>query len=96
MGRFRIMSDNQRCQIWPTGLPDYWPWSQVVQVILEGCTNTGSDGRSTATHHKEETAGRKKLSNCIDPLDPQGHPTSILNIVNGKVADQKVNVDNAV
>lgn len=59
-------------------------------------------------YHKEETKARirsdnsdrkklkEKLSKCIHPLDPSGHPKELLNIVSGKLADTSVNVQNAV
>ena len=33
---------------------------------------------------------------CIDPLNPSSHPSNIVNIVSGKVADDAVNVQDAV
>ena len=59
-------------------------------------------------HHKEEMSARKKsdakdrenirekLQSCIDPLDPDDHPTDIINIVSGQIAPESVNVDNSV
>ncbi len=39
---------------------------------------------------------RKKLELCIDPLNPDGHPDSIVNIVSGCIAPSSVNVHDAV
>ena len=39
---------------------------------------------------------RDKLKLCIDPLDPTSHPPTIVNIVSGQVADDTVNVQDAV
>ena len=39
---------------------------------------------------------RNKLKLCIDLLDPTSHPPTIVNIVSGQVADDKVNVQDAV
>ena len=33
---------------------------------------------------------------CIDPLDPAGHPSDIVNINDGKLAHPTVNVENAL
>ena len=33
---------------------------------------------------------------CIDPLDPTSHPLTIVNIVSAQVADDTVNVQDAV
>ena len=33
---------------------------------------------------------------CFDPLDPDKHPSTIVNIVNGQIAAESVNVDGAV
>ena len=58
--------------------------------------------------HKEEMKARiasdgadqqsiqDKLRLCIDPLDPTLHPPTIVNIVIGQVADDTVNVQDAV
>ena len=60
------------------------------------------------THHKEEMSARKKSDakdreslrerpqSCIDPLNPSGHLTDIVNIVSGQVASELVDVDNSV
>ena len=37
-----------------------------------------------------------KFKLCIDPLVPTSHPPTIVNIVSGEVADDKVNVQDAV
>lgn len=59
-------------------------------------------------NHKEETKSRiksdgadrenlsKKIELCVDPLDPASHPPSLLNIVSGQIANDTVNVHNAV
>lgn len=39
---------------------------------------------------------KEKLEHCIDPLDPAGHSPTLFNIVSGKLADESVNVQNAV
>ena len=58
--------------------------------------------------HKEKTKARivsdgadrknirDELKLCIDPLDPTSHPPTIVNIVSGQVADDTVNVQDAV
>ena len=60
------------------------------------------------TKHKEESISRIKsdamdreklrntLSTFIDPLDPSNHPERIVNIANGLMSPQNVNVDNAL
>ncbi len=62
----------------------------------------------SSSHHKEETPGRiqadaadrsrlrEKLTQCIDPLNPEGHPPDLFNIVSGKVAEPSVNVHDAL
>ena len=59
-------------------------------------------------NHKEKAKSRiksdradrenlsKKLELCIDPLDHASHPPSILNIVSGQIANDTVNVHDAV
>ena len=60
------------------------------------------------TSHKEETPGRvkanasdreklrSKLAQCLNPLDPSGHPPEMFNIVTGQLACSSVNVHNAL
>lgn len=46
---------------------------------------------------KDRSGLRQKLTNCIHPLDPNGHPTErLLNFVTGKVSPPSVNVESAV
>ena len=78
----------------------------LINDVRKICND--EEGRSPSTHHKEETKGRLKsdaedrnkirikLNSCIDPLNPDGHPLELINIVSGKIADSKVNVENAV
>ena len=58
--------------------------------------------------HKEEAQGRisadqadreglrKKLEMCINPMDPEQHPQTIINVVNGMIGPSSVNVDEAI
>ena len=58
------------------------------------------------THNKEKAKARMlsdssdrqklqaKLSQCIDPLNPVGHSTTLFDIVSGKIDDSSVNVQN--
>lgn len=39
---------------------------------------------------------RDKLKSCIDPLNEEDHPDSIVNIVTGRISKDTVNVDQAV
>lgn len=60
------------------------------------------------SRHKEESPGRmqadasdrrklcEKLGQCIDPLNPEGHSSTLFNIVSEKMAESSVNVHNAV
>ena len=60
------------------------------------------------THHNEESKARMhsdssdrqkiqaKLSQCIEPLSPVRHSTTLFNIVSGKLDDSSVNVHNAL
>ena len=62
----------------------------------------------TDEQHKEENRGRinadandkasiqRKLTECIDPLDPSKHPPSLVNIVTGTIAPTSANVDEAI
>lgn len=69
---------------------------------------TGDEEEATQEIHKEERkarieadaadrdAIRKKLELCINPLDPDLHPPSIVNIISGQIADGAVTVHDAV
>ena len=66
------------------------------------------DDDTGCTDHKEELKGRiaadkadresvrRKLQICIDPMNPEDHPPEVVNIAIGKIAQDSVNVDNAV
>eukprot|EP00057_Strongylocentrotus_purpuratus_P006687 XP_011661161.1 PREDICTED: uncharacterized protein LOC105436849 isoform X1 [Strongylocentrotus purpuratus] len=63
---------------------------------------------SSKTVHKEEAPARisadqgdrdwlcRKLDVSIDPMDPKKHPANIVNVVNGQIAPESVNVDRVV
>ena len=38
----------------------------------------------------------KRLTTCIDPLQPVNHPNRIVNIVTGRLSPDVVNVDTSV
>ena len=64
--------------------------------------------RNDVTVHKEEMPGRieadtkdqqtivDKLATCIEPMNPDDNPSSLLNIVAGMLATESANVDGAV
>ena len=39
---------------------------------------------------------KRKLQECIDPMNPEGHQPKLVNIEIGKIAKENVNVDKAV
>ena len=39
---------------------------------------------------------KRKLQECIDPMNPEGHPPEVLNIAIGQIAPDNVNEDKAV
>ena len=39
---------------------------------------------------------KRKLQECIDLMNPEGHPPEVVNIAFGKIAQDNVNVDKAV
>ena len=63
------------------------------------------DNNTELTGHKEESKGRisgdkadrewikRKLQECIDPMNPEGHPPEVVNIVIGQIAQDNVNVN---
>ena len=86
-------------------------WALSLHLCSKVCQdlNAMMDNETEAmTKHKEEMTGRivsdttdrlkirNKLSSCIDPLDPNGHPPGITDSVTGRIATDTVNVDNAV
>ena len=62
------------------------------------------DNEPELTGHKEESTGRmadkesikRKLQECIDPMNPEGHPSEVVDIAIGQSAQDNVNVDKAV
>ena len=62
------------------------------------------DNGPELTGHKEESTGRmadkelikRKLHECIDPINPEGHPSEVVNIAIGQSAQDNVNLDKAV
>ena len=87
---------------WALGLHICSRLEQDIADITEGERVTSQET------HKEETTARIrsdakdresiriKLELCIDPLNPSSHPSNIVNIVSGKVADDAVNAQDAV
>ena len=87
---------------WALGLHICSRLEQDIADITEGERVTSQE-----THEEETTARirsdakdresiRIKLELCIDPLNPSSHPSNIVNIVSGKVADDAVNAQDAV
>ena len=54
-------------------------------------TQGGRKGRTKADAKDLERI-RRKLEMCIEPLDPDNHPSTIVNIVNGQIAAEYVYV----
>ena len=66
------------------------------------------DNDPVVLNHKEEGSSRirsdtedrlnirRKLESCVDPLDPSTHPPKLMNVVNGRLHLNQVNVYNAV
>ena len=62
------------------------------------------DNDAELTGRKEESKGRmaarelikRKLQECIDPMNPKGHPPEVVNIAIGQIAQDNVNVNKAV
>ena len=87
---------------WALGLHICSRLEQDIADITEGERVTKQET------HKEETTARiqsdakdrgsirRKLELCIDPLNPSSHPSNIVNIVSGKVADDAVSAPDAV
>lgn len=87
---------------WDLGLHICSRLEQDIADITEGERVTSQET------HKEETTARIrsdakdresiciKLELCIDPLNPSSHPSKIVNIGSGKVADDAVNAQDAV
>ena len=77
-----------------------------LEQDLEQFINPDDD--TELPEHKEETKGRiaadkadresvrRKLQQCINPMNPEDHPPELVNIAIGKIAQDNVNVDQAV
>lgn len=86
-----------------------WALSQYVcSQMIKDLSSMGNSVQHAVTIHKEEGKNRmlsdevvrnklcEKLAMCIDPLDPSQHPDGLVNIVNVRVAKEKVNIDKVV
>ena len=52
--------------------------------------------RRIAADKADRESVRRKLQLCIHPMNPEDHPPKVVNIAIGKIAQDSVNVDNAV
>jgi hypothetical protein len=80
-------------------------YSQIMKDVTE---MRETRRKTTVTEHKEEMPSRiqsdgvdraklkDRLSTCIDPLQPDSHPPGLINIVNGRLSPDNVNVDVSV
>ena len=82
----------------------------VCGKLLEDLSTLRENERPSCTQtiHKEEAEARisadqadreglrKKLDMCIDPLDPEQHPETIINVVNGMIGPSSVSVDKTI
>ena len=67
-----------------------------------------NDGQTSVTVHKKEMPARKqadavdreklrkRLTTCIDPLQPENRPNGLVNIVTGRLSPVVVNIDTSV
>ena len=102
-GRLKGIELNERCQA-------HWALSHCVcsKMVQDLCSLEARSKNEVTTHilegkHQMESDEvlrnklQEKISNVIDPLDPSPHPNGqLLNIVTGKIAPEKANVDQAV
>ena len=108
-GAIRLAIDEQQMTVMALGFATCGEAIKSFREMLFGdeCNSNASD--SSNFKHKEETKGRitadaedrenvrKYMKRIIDPLDPSSHPDGqLLNIVTGELADEKVNVHEAV
>ena len=75
---------------------------------MEDVSTLRDKSASSKTVHKKEAPARisadqgdrdwlrRKLDVSIDPMDPEKQPANIVNVVNGRIAPESVNVDRAV
>ena len=89
-------------KIWSLSLHICSKLEQDLVCLIEPDDNGKQD------KYKEESKGRidsdkldrnsirRKLQECIDTMSPNDHPPEMVNIVLGKIAQEKVNVDRAV
>ena len=76
-------------------------WSKILPALLERSkTSVRKRGEETKARIALDGSDRQSIQNklklCIDPLDPTSHAPTIVNIVSGQVADDTVNVQDAV
>ena len=67
-----------------------------IQLVTDVSEMNENDGQTSVTVHKKEMPARKqadavdreksrkRLTTCIDPLQPENHPNGLVNIVTGR------------
>ena len=61
------------------------------------CIQTVHKAKARISADQADREGlRKKLDMCIDPYDPEQHPETIINVVNGMTGPSSVNVDKTI
>ena len=80
----------------------------VCSKLLSTLDDLRSDDKPPPNMHKEEMKAcmaadeadrkklREKIRSHVKPMDPKDHPATLFNVVTGKLADPKVNVQDAV
>ena len=64
--------------------------------ITTDCKHTEEFESRINADEKDKENIRRKLEQCIDPLDSSEHPESVINIVTRAIGMKSVNVDSAV
>ena len=64
--------------------------------ITTDCKHNEEFESRISADEKDKESIRRKLEQCIDPLDSSEHPESVINIVTRAIGMKSVNVDSAV
>ena len=82
--------------MWPTILEDL---STLRENEKPSCIQTThkEEAKARISADRADREGlRRKLDMCINPLDPEEHPETIINVVNGMIGPPSVNVDKTI
>lgn len=76
--------------MWPTNRSNIYPKREPSSIHKE-------EAKERVCADQADKEGlQRKLEMCIDPLDPEQHPETIINVAKGMIGPPSVNIDKAI